>query len=115
MDRTDVELSESSAASANDTRAGSGEHLLSSDASTGTFHGMVVHLGQRPVAQGLMGPLVIVEPEVGAQLPPGFPGVGVSFQGPPHTTVLLKEQRERGRRRSWRTGRRFAPGETAVV
>ena len=27
-----------------------------------------------------MGPLVIVEPEVGAQLPPGFPGVGVSFQ-----------------------------------
>ena len=37
MDRTDVELSESSAASANDTRAGSGEHLLSSNASTGTF------------------------------------------------------------------------------
>ena len=38
------------------------------------------HLGQGPVAQGLMGPLVVVEPEVGSQFPPYFCVVGVGFQ-----------------------------------
>ena len=38
------------------------------------------HLGWGPVAQRLMGPLVVVKPEVGAQLPPGLGGVGVGFQ-----------------------------------
>ena len=41
------------------------------------------HLARDPIALGLMGPLVVVEvvkPEVGAQFPPGFTGVGVSFQ-----------------------------------
>ena len=38
------------------------------------------HLGWGPVTQGPMGPLVIEEPEVGAQFPSGLDGVGVSFQ-----------------------------------
>ena len=37
-----------------------------------------------------MGSLVIVEPEVGAQLPLGFPGVGISFQV--HLLVLHRPQ-----------------------
>ena len=41
---------------------------------------LVEHLGRCPVAQGLMRSLVVVEPEVGAQFPPGFTGVGVGFQ-----------------------------------
>ena len=38
------------------------------------------HLRWGPVAQGLVGPLVVVEQELGAQFPPGSRGVGVSFQ-----------------------------------
>ena len=37
----------------------------------------VTRLGRGPVAQGLMGPLVAVEPEVGVQVPTGLCGVGV--------------------------------------
>ena len=50
--------------------------------------GLVEHLGWGPVAQGLMGPLVIVEPEVGAQFPAGVDGVGVSFQVHLDTCVI---------------------------
>ena len=36
--------------------------------------------GWGPVAQSLMGSLIVVELEVGAQFPPGIRGEGVSFQ-----------------------------------
>ena len=38
------------------------------------------HLGRCPVAQGLIGPQVIVEPEVFSQPPASLIGVGVGFQ-----------------------------------
>ena len=38
------------------------------------------HFPRRPISQGLMGPLVIVEPEVSSQFPPGLPRAGVGFQ-----------------------------------
>ena len=36
---------------------------------------LVEHLGRGPAAQGLMRSLAVVEPEAGAQFPPGFTGV----------------------------------------
>ena len=66
MDRIEVELSESPAAPANDTRAGSVEYLLSFRRFPRNILRLVVHLGRRPVTQGLVGSPVIVEPEVGA-------------------------------------------------
>ena len=38
------------------------------------------HFGRRPISQGLMGPQVIVEPEVGSQFSSGLDGVEVGFQ-----------------------------------
>ncbi len=38
------------------------------------------HLGQGPVAQGLMGPQLVVEPEIVFQPPLGLRDVGVGFQ-----------------------------------
>ena len=38
------------------------------------------HLGRGLVAQRLMGPLFIMEPEIGSQSPPDLKGVGVGFQ-----------------------------------
>ena len=38
------------------------------------------HLGWGPVDQGMMGPQVVVEPQVGSQFPSGFTGVAVGFQ-----------------------------------
>ena len=46
------------------------------------------HLGRGPVAQGLMGSLVIVEPDVGSHFPPCLGGVGVGFQV--HLLVLQR-------------------------
>ena len=40
----------------------------------------VEDLRRRPVAQRLMRPPVVVEPEVGSQLPPGFTGVDVGLK-----------------------------------
>ena len=38
------------------------------------------HLGRGSIAQALMGPLIVVEPEVGSQFPSGLDGVDVGFQ-----------------------------------
>ncbi len=71
MDRTEVELSESPAAPANDTSIWSiGDFLAWTALSSPTSVHLVEHLGRCPVAQGLMGPLVVVEPEVVSQFAP---------------------------------------------
>ena len=74
-----MELSESPAAPANDANTRSGGPSVTFDVPRG-IPGLVEHLGRGPVAQGLMRSLVVVEPEVGAQFPPSFTGVGANFQ-----------------------------------
>ena len=74
-----MELSESPATPADDTSTRSGGPSPVFDSSPGN-PGVVENLGQRPVAQGLMGPLVFVEPDVGSQFPSGLGGVGIGFQ-----------------------------------
>ena len=64
MDRVEVELSESPAAPADDTSTCSGGHSPVFDSSAGGISSPVEHLGRGPVAQGLMGSQVVVEPEV---------------------------------------------------
>ena len=76
-----MELSESPASPANDTSVLVYWRLVGLDRPLFSNNGhLVEHLGRRPVAQGLMRSLVVVEPEVGTQFPPGFTGVGVGFQ-----------------------------------
>ena len=74
-----MELSESPTAHGNDTytRSWTFRHLCFIPRG---LPGLVEHLGWGQVDQGLMGPLVVVEPEVGAQFPAGLCGVGVGFQ-----------------------------------
>ena len=66
MDRVNVGLSESPAAPANDTSVWSNWRLLDLGPLFSNIGRMMEHLGLRPVAQGLMRSLVVVEPEVGA-------------------------------------------------
>ena len=83
MDRIKAELSEGPVAPVYDTNTGPSEYLLSFDSSSHTLRSLwntVEHLGRCPVAQGLIGPQVIVEPEVFSQPPAGLIGVGVGFQ-----------------------------------
>ena len=65
-----MELSEGPAAPANDTSVWSiGDFLAWTALSSPTSVHLVEHLGRGPVAQGLMRPLGVVEPEVVAQFP----------------------------------------------
>ena len=73
MDRTDVELSESLAVPTNDTGTGSGKPSLTFDFFC-RIQDSVEHLGRRPVAQDLVGPQMVVEPEVVFQSATGFVG-----------------------------------------
>ena len=76
-----MELSGSPAAPANDTSVWSiGDSLARTAPLFSNIGHLVEHLGRCPAAQGLMGPLAVVEPEVGSQFPLGFTGVGVGFQ-----------------------------------
>ena len=75
MDRTDVELSETLAVPTNDTGTGAGEPSLTFDFFC-RIQDSVEHIGRRPVAQGLMGSLVVVKPVVGGHFLPGSTGVG---------------------------------------
>ena len=65
-------LSESPAADPNDTNTRSGGPSI-----TRGIPVLVEHLSRSPVAQGLMGPLVVIEPEVDAQFPAGLCAVTV--------------------------------------
>ena len=70
--------------------------------------GLAEHLGRCPVAQGLMGPLVVEEPKIGAQFPAGCGGMG---QLPSASARLacsctlftppIHRREHRERRRSW--------------
>ena len=60
-----MELSESPAAPANDTSVWSIGGFLAWTAPLLQYRYLVEHLAWGPVSQGLMGPLVIVEPEIG--------------------------------------------------
>ena len=67
-----MELSESPVTPAYDTNTDSSEHFLSFGSSSGISCSPWNTLGRGPVAQGLMGPQVIVEPEVSSQFPSGL-------------------------------------------
>ena len=90
MDRIEVELSESPAAPANDTSVWSiGDSLAWNRPLFSNIGHLVEHLGRCPVAQSLMGSLIVVELEVGARFPPGIRGVRVSFQVHPSYFTAL--------------------------
>ena len=82
MDRIKGELSESPGAPAYDPNADRSERLLSNRLFPGFPDCLIPEerLGRGPVAQGLMGPQVILEPEVGSQFPSGLDGVEVGFE-----------------------------------
>ena len=66
MDRIGVELSDSPGPPVNDTSAGAVAESLAWTASSSPTSVTWELLGGRPVAQGLMGPLAVVEVEVAA-------------------------------------------------
>ena len=68
LDSTGVELSESPVAHCNDANTRSGGPPITIDLCPGDTPDLVVHLGRDPVAQNPVGPMVVVELEIGVQV-----------------------------------------------